>query len=98
MIDATNENTMETMTIPYLKLHSVSLPSEDIDPSNKSLPTDKKNNILTTKNNTRPNVSIRLKFISENDTMNTNIKKKYFINDFDSIVAILAIPTALFIY
>jgi hypothetical protein len=94
MIDDTNENTMETMTIPYLKYHSVSLSSEDIDPSNKSLPMNRKNNILTTKNKMRPNVSIVLVFISANDTMNTNIKKKYFINDFDSIVAMSAISTA----
>jgi hypothetical protein len=98
IIDDTNENAIDTNTIPYFKIHSLFFPSDEIDPSNKSLPINKKNKILIAKNNKSPNISSVLVFISINETMNTNIKKKYFINDFDSIDAMSAISIKQFIY
>jgi len=92
IIDDTNEKTIEIISVPYLNNHSRSLPSDVIDPSVKSLPINTKNNKFTTKKSTNPNNSTVLVFMRQNDIMKTNIKKKYFINDFASSVV------AIFIY
>ena len=87
-MDETSENTMETMRIPYFKVHSMFFPSDDIDPSVMSFPMNKQKMIFTAKNKNSPKISIESVFIKINETMNTNAKKKYLMNDFVSDIAI----------
>jgi hypothetical protein len=88
IIDDTSEKTIETMRVPYLNIHSLSLPSDLIDPSIKSFPINKQKMIFTEKNKKSPNNSIVFVFINANDTMKTNIKNIYLVIEFVSDVAI----------
>jgi len=71
------------------------LPSDEMDPSVMSFPMKRQKMIFIMKNRTSPNNSTDLMFIRQNETMKTNIKKKYLMNDFISDVAI---PYLQFIY
>ncbi len=83
IIDDTNENVMDTINVPNLIYHSVDLPSGVIDPSVKSFPTDAKKSIFVVKNIARPNNSTCCIFSRQNDTMNTNKNRKYFMKPLD---------------